>query len=131
MEMRNLRILVVDDDPSVRTATCHMLEFLHHEAVPAKGGAAAIQLLEKERFDLAVVDTRMPGINGDQVRRFIKQRFPGMKLITASGMPSREVQSDVEAGRHVYLQKPFHMHQLRNAIDSLMPRQEPPALPSR
>lgn len=123
---RRLHVLVVDDEPHVLTVTCRMIERLSHEAVSAESGVKAIQLLQSDVFDLAIVDTQMPGINGDDVRRFIRQNLPTLKVITASGIPPSMTPGEMQAGQHVYLRKPYHMHQLRNAIEKLFEAEAAP-----
>lgn len=119
-----LRVLVVEDDYPVLAVTCAMLERLNHVPVPVNTGAKAIKLLEAEGagFDLAVVDTKMSGINGNDVRRYIDMHLPNLKVITASGSPPWfwPERTDGEVGRHIFLRKPYHMHQLRDAIQRLM-----------
>ncbi|NOZ21630.1 MAG: response regulator [Planctomycetes bacterium] len=122
MQQETLRILVVDDESDVLEITCRMLKRLQHETVAVGGGAEAIQLLQTEPFDLAVVDTNMPGVDGNAVRRFIKENLPDLKVITASAMPPETGEGQLEPERHTYLRKPYQIVELQGAIERLMQR---------
>ena len=119
MQQENLRILVVDDETDVLEITCRMLKRLRHEVVPVDGGERAIELLQTEHFDLAMVDTHMPDVNGNDVRRFIRDNLPDLKVITASALPPEEVEGQLEASQHVYLRKPYQIVELTRAIETL------------
>ena len=114
---RGLRILVVDDEPDVLEITCRLLECLNHKTVPAGGGAKAIELLTTEHFDIAVVDTQMPGIDGNAVRRFIAQNRPELRVITASASFADVVPKSRGIQGHVFLPKPYRLSQLQEALD--------------
>ncbi|MEW6357643.1 MAG: response regulator [Planctomycetota bacterium] len=125
MQQERLRILVVDDEQDVREITCRIVKRLRHEAVAAENGQRAIELLQTERFDLAVVDTHMPGVDGNEVRRFIKENLPELGVITASGMSLDHVKTDCIPPRHVYLKKPYQVAELIDAIAKLTQEKQP------
>ncbi|MEW6358862.1 MAG: response regulator [Planctomycetota bacterium] len=112
-----LRILVVDDEPDVLDVTCRLLKILGHETVAAPGGAAAIQLLQNEPFNIAVVDCHMPGVDGNAVRRFIAQNLPDLRVITASASFADAVPRSTDIMGHVFLPKPFGLRQLHGAVE--------------
>ena len=83
-----MRILLVDDDPSVRDILAEMLETDGHSVVQAGNGPEGLARLEEDdRFDLVLTDVGMPRMNGWALAREVKARHPSMRvgLITGYG----------------------------------------------
>ena len=120
MHQESMRVLVVDDDSNIREIACWMLQHLRHEVVAVDGGAKAIELLQSEHFDLAVVDTEMPDVNGNDVRRFIKENLPELRVITASALPLEKTDAESMPRRHVYMRKPFVLSDMIGAIEQVL-----------
>ena len=102
------RILVVDDEESMRDVLKRMLSAKGYEVTLAENGRKALALLEKERFDYLLCDIRMPGMGGLELLREISSRnLPGtVIMMSAFGT----VQTAVEAmklGAYDYISKPF------------------------
>ena len=76
-----LRILVVDDLPIIRDVLQAQLVEDGHEVETAGDGKEAIETLEKGCFDLMITDQSMPGMTGEQLAVFVKQRCPKMAVI--------------------------------------------------
>lgn len=85
-------ILVVDDYEALRRLTCDILEMEGYRAIPARDAAEALDLFEKEDFDVVVTDFRMPGMNGLELAQVIQARRPGFPVIimTAYGLIEAE-----------------------------------------
>lgn len=108
------RVLVVDDQRSMRAALCAMLRMDGHEVEEAQDGDDARQRLAAEPFDLVLTDLRMGDTDGMQVLREAKeaQALTEVIVMTAFGT----IESAVEAmrlGAHDYIQKPFSEQELR------------------
>ena len=103
-----MRVLVADDEPSIRFVLQETLESLGHEVKAVEDGDAALRALQLERFDLAFVDIRMPGMTGLEVLK--QSRAAGndvaIVLITAQNLLENAVES-MKAGALDYLVKPF------------------------
>ncbi len=103
-----MRVLVADDEPSIRFVLQETLESLGHEVKAVEDGDAALKALQLERFDLAFVDIRMPGQTGLEVLK--QSRAAGndvaIVLITAQNLLENAVES-MKAGALDYLVKPF------------------------
>ena len=103
-----MRVLVADDEPSIRFVLQETLESLGHEVHVVEDGEAALRALQLERFDLAFVDIRMPGMTGIEVLK--QSRAAGndvaIVLITAQNLLENAVES-MKAGALDYLVKPF------------------------
>ncbi|MEZ4280242.1 MAG: sigma-54 dependent transcriptional regulator [Myxococcota bacterium] len=103
-----MRVLVADDEPSIRFVLQETLESLGHEVQVVEDGEAALRALQLGRFDLAFVDIRMPGMTGIEVLK--QSRAAGndvaIVLITAQNLLENAVES-MKAGALDYLVKPF------------------------
>jgi two-component system response regulator FlrC len=106
--MKPLPVLIVEDDASLREALTDTLELSGHEVLQAADGAAALGLLEHRRVGLVVSDVQMKPMDGEQLLREIKRRWPELPvlLMTAYGMIERAVEA-MRAGACNYLPKPF------------------------
>lgn len=83
--MSDLRILLVDDEEELVTTMAERLEFRGLEAVAVLNGHDALDRLARERFDAAVIDLKMPGMDGLSLRAAIRDRYPDMVILMATG----------------------------------------------
>jgi CheY-like chemotaxis protein len=122
------RILIIDDDALVREATKVILSARGHDVTLADGGKSGIEAARPGRFDLAIVDLFMPGMDGLQVIETIRRSNPDMALIVASGfmfngdcppMPNFDSMA-AEAGATATLYKPFRPDALLQAVAKAM-----------
>ena len=111
--MSKLRILVVDDELAMRESIAAWLKEYGHLPGKADGGAQALALLEKADYDLALVDIKMPGMDGHELLERIRAEYPELLVIMITAFGS--VESAVTAmklGAYDYLLKPFDPQQL-------------------
>ena len=119
---RRCRILVVDDDPLVRTGAAAMVEDLGHQAIEAPDGAAALETLRSgSSVDLVLTDYAMPGMNGVELLRKIKDLSPHIRSILASGYAELANGQAEFPGAYTRLAttrlgKPFNQEELSAAI---------------
>jgi DNA-binding NtrC family response regulator len=102
------KVLIVDDDESMRMACEQALEQHQFAITLAADGAQALDAAGRESFDVALLDLKMPGMPGMEVLRRLKQISPGLTVIIITGYPG--IESAVEAikqGAYDYLPKPF------------------------
>lgn len=118
------RVLVVDDDESVCTATKIVLEASGFEAVAVTDGKSALEAMRSRQFDVVIVDLFMPGMNGLDVASAIRKATPHIPIVAVSGfmfagscpeMPNFQAIA-AEAGACATLYKPFRPHQLLQVI---------------
>jgi two-component system nitrogen regulation response regulator GlnG len=109
-----MRILIADDEASIRFVLQEVLEELGHEIVAVEDGDAALRELASERFDLAFLDIRMPGLSGIEVLQ--QTRASGndvaIVIITAQNLLENAVES-MKAGALDYLVKPFAIAEVK------------------
>ncbi|MCB5165607.1 response regulator transcription factor [Streptomyces bambusae] len=121
-------VLVVEDDPGVRSTLDQLLRFEGYRVLTACDGLEALGLLERERPDLAVVDVVMPGLDGLGLCRMLRRRgdrLPVLVLTARHEVGDRV--AGLDAGADDYLAKPFATEELFARIRALLRRTEPPA----
>jgi DNA-binding NtrC family response regulator len=111
--MNRRRVLVVDDDESLRRVTQVQLEQVGYETNVAADGAEALALLQKSLHDLVITDVKMPGMSGMDLLRKIRSEYPGtvVVMITAFGAVDTAVEA-IKAGAYDYVTKPVHADEL-------------------
>jgi PAS domain S-box-containing protein len=114
-----LRVLAVDDDRLVLFNTTAMLEDLGHEVVEAGSGDEALNFLERDRFDLLITDQAMPRMTGVQLLEIVRERWPGLPAILATGYAEIPGGLQVTAPK---LSKPFTEQELAQALLSAQRR---------
>lgn len=113
-----LCVLVVDDDPLVRSTTGAMLESLGHKAIEASSAEEALSLLEGANdIDLLLTDHVMPGMTGAQLTNEANIRWPNLPVVLASGFG--EIQEDLSDGA-IRLAKPYGRDDLIRAINEVL-----------
>lgn len=102
------RVLVVEDDASLREALVDTLELAGADVVQAESGEQALELLAADHVDMAVSDVNMGGMDGHELLAALRKRFPQLPvlLITAYGSIAKSVEA-MRAGAVDYLVKPF------------------------
>ena len=125
-ETKQARILIVDDDETIRKSITTVLEEKGYLAETAENGRAAIRKSEKAVYNLALIDIRLPDMDGVQLLTSLKETSPKMVKIIITGYPS--LQNAVEAlnkGADGYIVKPIKMGELLAMIkDHLLKQQE-------
>ncbi len=117
MKKRQERILLVDDEANVRKVFSDVLGKESYIVTGVASGAEAIEAIEQETFDLALVDLRMPCMDGIEVLENIKKIKPQLPVIIYTGYGS--VTTAVESMRKRaadYLNKPFSPEELKSSI---------------
>lgn len=115
------KILIVDDDRSVRELLYQYTKEQGHDSVTAESGKAALDIFDEVEPDLMIVDLRMEDLNGLQVIQEVKKRRPDLAVIMATGNAS--IETAVEAmrmGAFDYLTKPFQLDELGAIIQSAL-----------
>ena len=123
--LAGLRVLVADDEPSVRATVRRLLERRGATIVVAADGLEAQARLRDERFDLVVLDVQMPGCDGYDVLTFARALRPDMPVILMSGYTERIRGEGSEEEPDAFVEKPFTAKQLDLAIDEVLRVRKP------
>jgi two-component system cell cycle response regulator len=115
------RILVVDDEPALVRLCADLLIEAGYQAHPAYGGQQALDRLEQERFDLLLLDLKMPGVDGLTVLRRAGELHPGVTAVVMTSYATKENIIDaLRAGARDFLLKPFDPEDLLQAVGNVL-----------
>jgi DNA-binding NtrC family response regulator len=113
------RILIVDDDETVRRSYLRSLESISCNIEAASDGEQALQTMEAKPFDVVLLDMRMPGPDGLTVLRTIKQKWPESEVVIITGYPTvASAKEAVRLGAYDYISKPVAPQDVINITDS-------------
>ena len=107
------RILLVDDEPSILSVLCTVLQAENYEVVPAAEGQKAIDLIKSEEFDLVISDIRMTPVDGLEILKVIHKECPqtSVVMLTAYGSVETAIEA-LKLGAFDYVTKPFKVDEL-------------------
>ena len=117
------RILLVDDEESVRAFSARALRATGYEVFEADGGEEALEVLEDEDFkiDLMISDVAMPEMDGPTLLKHIRERMPDLKVIFVSGYAEESVRRDIEDDQSVeFLPKPYSLDQINTKVKEVL-----------
>jgi len=119
--MRDKPILIVDDEKNIRLTLSTSLEALGVETDSAEDGKEALVKLREKEFGLILLDIRMPGVDGMEVLRQVRESRPDIRIIilTAYGTIELAVEA-MKLGAVDFIQKPFVPEQIRERVARVM-----------
>jgi PAS domain S-box-containing protein len=127
-DKRDATILIVDDDEVVLDTTRAMLEHLGYRVLTANRGKEALNAAKtvKNSIDIALLDIKLPDMEGGRLYPLLMELCPNLKVIVFSGYtiegPAQEI---LDAGAQAFIQKPFSLSVLSRKIDSVLAGEEP------
>jgi DNA-binding NtrC family response regulator len=115
--MKPLRLLLVDDEPDYLEPMAARLRRRQVDCSTAENGAEALARLQESAFDCAVVDVKMPGMDGVELLRRIRRDHPELPVILLTGHASVELGvQGLELGAFEYLMKPVDIDDLLDSV---------------
>lgn len=121
--MDGIKILVAEDDDNIRMGICDILESENYTVCQTGDGKQALEMFEKDTFDLLLLDVMMPEINGYDLCREVRakdQRVPVIMLTAKSEEIDKVV--GLKLGADDYMTKPFGIHELLARISAVLRR---------
>jgi len=116
-------ILIVDDDPDILALERKILVREGHEVTTAVDGEAALTAIKGREFDVVLLDIMMPGIDGFEVSRSLKEELKGKNIpvifVTAQD-DADSMREGFRSGGTIFLSKPFTANQLMRVVGSLI-----------
>ncbi len=120
------RVLIADDEASMRSLVARAIAMDGHDVVTAEDGAEALEILTREQgtFDLLLTDIQMPIMDGIALALSAARDFPGLTILLMTGFADqRERASNLNAIAHDVITKPFSVADIRTAVaDALATR---------
>jgi two-component system, OmpR family, KDP operon response regulator KdpE len=117
------KVLLVDDDASIRRALRTTLSALGFEVEEASSGEQAVSFVRTERYDAVLLDINMPGRGGIEACRNLRRLAPGLPILMLTVRDSADDKIDaLDAGADDYITKPFHVGELTARVRSAVRR---------
>lgn len=125
------QVMVVDDDTTVASVVVNYLERAGHNVRQIGDGHSALAAIEQSRPDLMVLDLMLPGIDGLEVCRQVRERWPQLAVVmlTALSEPEDRI-AGLEVGADDYVTKPFSPRELVLRVESVLRRMSVAAPPA-
>jgi len=118
MSEKSIKILLIDDEEEFVNTLAQRLEFRGYKAKTARDGQTGIDILVNESFDIVILDLMMPGLNGIDTLKQIKNNLPSLPVILLTGHGSTKAGIEgMHLGAFDYLMKPLDINDLINKID--------------
>lgn len=117
-ESQDYQILVVDDERDIRDGSERILTRKGYRVTTASNGEEALQHVEETRFAIVLLDLKMPGMDGLEVLRLIRESHPETLVIVITGYATIETAIEaMKRGAYDFMPKPFKPDQLRIVVD--------------
>mgnify|MGYP001597828907 CR=1 FL=1 len=121
MNQKNLRILVVDDEEVVAEVLGKLMEVDGHTVTVTLEAKKALEIYQKERFDVVFTDISMPEMNGVDLTRRILELDNNAKIVAITGhVGTQEVEKILNAGAKTFLKKPFTKKEIDYKIEEVL-----------
>lgn len=116
------KILVIDDEKSIRNTLKEILEYEKHQVDLAADGAEGIETLKKSKYDIVLLDIKMPEMDGIEVLEKVTKDYPDLPIIMISGHGNIDTAvKALKTGAYDFIEKPLDLNRLlvtvRNALD--------------
>ena len=115
------RILLAEDEPSVREFVQRALVHQGHEVTSVSDGGEALEALQDERYDLLLTDIVMPRLDGVALALKASKEYPDMRIVLMTGYAAeRDRAHNLDALVHEVVSKPFTLSDICNTIESVL-----------
>jgi DNA-binding NtrC family response regulator len=121
---KQVRVLVVDDEPSICKALTMALSRGGYEAIAAQSGESALSIIRNEHIDVMLIDLRIPDMRGDVIFEVAAGHQPHLRYQTLfmTGDITERAHKLIAACKCHFLRKPFDLRDMTDAISALSPR---------
>ncbi len=117
MKLEHINLLIVDDEKDFLTSISRSLALRGMQVHCAARGDAAIEIARSNPIDIALVDLKMPGMNGQQTLEALKKEHPSMEIVILTGHGTIDsAAACTRSGAYAYLQKPCEFEKLMDTL---------------
>jgi CheY-like chemotaxis protein len=121
VNQKNLKILVVDDEEVVAEVLGKLMEVDGHNVTVALEAEKALEIYQKERFDIVFTDISMPGMNGIDLTQKLLELDNNAKITAVTGhVGTQEIEKILDAGARTVLKKPFTKKNIECKIKEIL-----------
>lgn len=121
MKSSHYRILIVDDEKSIRDLLVQFLSSSGHKCATAGNGTEALDRLDQDRFDALITDVVMPEMDGITLTQEISKRYPSLPVMVVTGFSDEySAQKAISAGAREFIKKPFSMVEFSLRLNKMM-----------
>ncbi len=114
-----IRILLAEDDATMRNYLCRALERVGYAVTSADRGSEALTLVKAERFDLLLTDIVMPEMDGIELAQAAALVDPAMRVMFITGFAAVALKASAAASGAKVLSKPFHLRELVGQVGAM------------
>lgn len=111
-----MKILVVDDEPVIRSLFQDILKDHGHTVEAVCNGQEAVDIIREKKFDMAFMDVHMPVLNGLEALIKMKQVQPDLSIVMMDSFPDQLAQEAEKRGAITCMHKPFHINEVTDLI---------------
>ena len=124
--MASPKIIIVDDNDLIRTLLRGILRAEDCEIIgEARNGTLALELIEKSKPDIVLLDVLMPEMDGLETLQNIKQQYPEIIVVMITGSPSKDnVKESIEGGASGFIVKPFKPDSVLSTLNKVLEKGE-------
>jgi DNA-binding NtrC family response regulator len=123
--MKAIKLLIVDDEIDFLDTISERMQLRGFDVTKAPDGYTALELLEKQEFDVVILDLKMAGIDGQEVLRKTKMKNKKTEIIIFTAHGSEEVAEDtMKAGAFCFITKPVDINKLISVINLALDSQK-------
>jgi len=116
IEKKKVNILVAEDEADLRDILKVTLEQEGYRVILASDGDEATKKTEKKSFQMALIDLKMPGVNGKELVSKIKQINPRVPIVIVTGSPDFKEEMNLRKQVYEYIYKPFRLNELVRVV---------------
>lgn len=122
MKQQKINILVVEDDNDINQLLCRIIKNSNYFPQPAYSGTEAVIYLDKQKWDLVLLDLMLPGMTGEEILEKIASRESTPVIIISAKNGQQTKIDSLRSGADDFISKPFDVEEVSARIDSLLRR---------
>lgn len=121
MDQKNLKILIVDDEKEITDILGKLIEVDGHNVTVSYDGQKALEIYQKDKFDVVFADISMPGMDGIDLTKKLLRLDKEAKVVVITGrIGTVEVELALNAGAKKFLKKPFSKKDIDQTIEEIL-----------